>query len=116
MNCLIDNINCLNGVFTSTYSTLTVDYFCMPSFNINDIGMNDFFSYNVYSLIAFNLKSGWPILVGAGICAMIASLIFLIIINCCTGIVIWFFIAIAFGGCTGIGILFILQAKGVYIT
>ncbi len=56
------------------------------------------------------------VLVGAGVAAMISSLLFLVFIRCCAGIVIWFFIFVAVAGLETVGILFILEAKGVKIS
>ena len=115
VQCLPDGVNCLNGTYTTSYSTAPIEYFCLPNLAA-DFGINDFFGYNVYSLWAFNLNHGWPILIAAAVCTMGASLLFLILINCCTGILIWIFITIAFGGSLAVGILFILQAKGVHLS
>ena len=56
------------------------------------------------------------VLVGAGVAAMIASLLFLVFIRCCAGVVIWFFIFVAVAGLEVVGIFFILEAKGVNIS
>ena len=59
MNCLVDDVNCLVGTYNSTYAALGFEYFCMPTLNLDDVGLNNFLSYKIYSLWAFNLKQGW---------------------------------------------------------
>lgn len=53
------------------------------------------------------------VLIGAAVAAMIASILFLLLIRCCTGVIVWISISIAIIGMELVGILFILQAKGI---
>jgi hypothetical protein len=71
---------------------------------------------NILNAWAYDLNSGWLVLLSAAIIAMAASLFFLIVVRCCTGLIIWVFIIICLLGMELIGILFILQAKGINVS
>lgn len=55
------------------------------------------------------------VLVGAAVIAMVASLLFLLVIRCCSGGIIWVSIFICIVGLELVGILFILQSQGITI-
>lgn len=55
------------------------------------------------------------VLVGAAVIAMVASLLFLLVIRCCSAGIIWVFIFICIAGLELVGILFILQSQGISI-
>jgi len=82
---------------------------------VNGVDITSFFSYSSYSAWAFDLQTGYLILIGAAVAAMICSLLFLVIVRCCAGVIIWLAITACIGGLEVIGILFILQAKGIQI-
>lgn len=78
--------------------------------------MSDYFSSKIITVWAFDLLNGWPVLVGSFVVSIVMSIIFLLIIRCCVTVLIWIFIVIAFIGLELIGILFILEAKGINIS
>lgn len=71
---------------------------------------------NVYSAWATELQRGWPVLVGALVVAMIASLAYLLMMRCCSGVLVWISITVAVLGMVLIGILFILQSQGIKVS
>lgn len=54
-------------------------------------------------------------MIAASIVAIIASLLFLLFVRCCAGIVIWIVIFIAIVSLLGVGVLFILESQGIKI-
>jgi len=115
VSCLQDSVNCPHGTFFSAYDFVPFEIVCVKAVHVNGVDITSFFSYNSYSAWAFDLQAGYLILIGAAIAAMICSLIFLLIVRCCAGVMIWFAIAACISGLEIIGVLFILQAKGIQI-
>lgn len=54
-------------------------------------------------------------LVAAAVAAMLLSMIFFLVVRCCTGPIIWLAITIFIGGMITIGVFFILEAEGVTV-
>lgn len=77
--------------------------------------MSEYFNSRLITAWAFELSSGWPILLGAFGAAVLASIIFLLLIRCCVTAMVWIFVVIAVIGFEGIGILFILQSQGIHV-
>lgn len=120
VSCLPDGAHCVQNGTTSTitasYDTITFDYFCVPTISIANQDITQNINTNVLRAWALDLTVGWQILLGAAVLSMLSSLVFLCFVRCCTGIVIWITIFVCIVGMELIGILFILQAKGVDIS
>jgi hypothetical protein len=82
---------------------------------VNSQDLSQSFNKNVFSAWAVDMQRGWMVLAAAAGIAMVASLLFLLVIRCCSGAIIWVSIFICVGGLELIGILFVLQAKGTTI-
>ena len=104
VSCLVDNVNCKSGTYTSTTITFDFDNMCLPE----NKDISSFFNYNAYATWSYDLQKGYLVLVGAALVSMAASLCFLIVIRCCTGVIIWIAIVTCIGGLLVIGIFFIL--------
>jgi hypothetical protein len=116
VSCLKDSVGCLNGTITSNYTTSTFDTFCVPTTNVNNQDLSQILNTNIYSAWATDLRQGWIVLVSAAGIAMVASLLFLFALRCFSGFIIWVSIFICLLGMELIGIMFILQAKGINIS
>lgn len=115
LKCLTDDVKCFNGTIISTYATSNIDLFCLPTTNINSVDIFQQFNSNVFNAWATDLRLGWLVLVGAAVAAMILSLIFLTMMRFCGRCIIWVSITVCILGMALIGILFILQAKGIVL-
>jgi hypothetical protein len=80
------------------------------------VDVTSFFSGNTYTAWAFDIQAGYLILIGAAVAAMLASLLFLGVVRCCAGVMVWLAISICILGLEAVGVLFILQAKGIHIS
>lgn len=89
VSCLPDQSQCTNNTITSTYDTIQFDYFCVPSLSIANEDITQKLNTNVLRAWALDLTVAWQILIGAAIVSMVASMLFLCFVRCCTGIVIW---------------------------
>ena len=116
MACLNDGVNCQSGQITALYSTKTYDYYCLPTTTINNQDIWESLNQNVINAWAYDLHHGWVILLLSAFAAMAASIFFLLVVRCCTGLIIWIFIIISVIGMELVGILFILQAKGITVS
>jgi hypothetical protein len=115
VQCYNDSINC-NGSIKADYSTIAFDYYCVPIGSTNSQDIAQIINTNVFSAWALDLSKGWLVLASAAVVAMLASMVFLIFVRCCTGIVIWLAIIVCVAGMEVVGIFFILEAKGVNIS
>ncbi len=115
VTCLNDGINCNGSTITATYSTTSFQNYCIPTVKVDNQDISQVFSSNALTAWTVDLERGWMVLAGAAVIAMIASLLFLIVIRCCSGGIIWVSIFICITGLELVGILFILQAKGITI-
>jgi hypothetical protein len=88
----------------------------VPSTNINYQDLSQVLNTNVYSVWVTDLRAGWMVLVGAAVAAMIASLLFLCVVRCCSGCIIWTSIIICILGLEAVGIMFILQVNGIKVS
>lgn len=117
VTCLPDGVNCFstNPTITASYATTSFLNYCVPTFTVNNQDISQAFNSNAFTAWAVDLQRGWMVLVGAAVIAMVASLLFLLVIRCCSGGIIWISIFICIVGLELVGILFILQAKGISI-
>ena len=75
--------------------------------------MSNYFSYSAISEWAYDLVEGWMVLAAAAGSAIFLSLVFLLVVRICTVPIMWTVIGITILGLETVGILFILQAKGI---
>lgn len=92
-----------------------MDYFCLPTTNIDSVDIFQEFNTNAFNAWAADLRLGWYVLIGAAVSAMILSLIFLAFMRFCGRCIIWVSITVCILGMALVGILFILQATGTTI-
>jgi hypothetical protein len=98
----------MNSTITATYTTTSFLTFCVPTTTINNQDLAQAFNANVYSAWAIDLQRGWMVLAAAAGIAMVASMLFLLLIRCCTGVIIWASIFLCIVGMELVGILFVL--------
>jgi hypothetical protein len=115
VSCLTDNVNCNASTITASYSTTSFQNYCIPTVNVNSQDISQAFNSNALAAWTVDLQRGWMVLAGAAVIAMFASLLFLLVIRCCSGGIIWASIFICVAGLELVGILFVLQAKGITI-
>lgn len=116
--CLTDGIFCNSSILqaANTYPTTEFQNYCVPNANVNNQDISQILNTNVYSAWAVDLRQGYLVLIGAAVAAMIASLVFLLFIRCCSKVLIWSSIFVCVTGMELVGILFILEAKGINIS
>ena len=66
-----------------------------------------------YEEWAYDLREGWPVLLVAVFAAIVLALVFFVLVRLCAGPIIWIFIVLGILGMLAIGIIFLLQAKGI---
>ena len=112
VECLADGQLCITGLYSDTVETFDFDNYCVP-----DTGnISDFFNESAIESWASDLGRGWPVLLAAAAAAMILSMFFMLFVRCCAGVVIWVMIMIGVVGIELVGIMMILEAKGVNIS
>ena len=115
MSCLVDSVNCPAGTFSNTYKSFSFDYFCLPDGSVAGREISNYFSYSAISQWAYDLFEGWMVLAAAAGAGIFLSLVFLLVVRICTVGIMWTVIAIIILGTEAVGILFILEAKGIHI-
>lgn len=115
VSCLFDNTTCTSSTITSSYATTSFLNYCVPTLTVNNQDITQAFNSNALTAWAVDLQRGWMVLVGAAVIGMVASLLFLLVIRCCSGGIIWVSIFICIVGLELVGILFILQSQGISI-
>jgi len=115
-NCLADLVNCIGGTFTPTYTSFSLDHYCIPNTIGSDINLEVIFNFNSYEKWAYDLREGWVVLLVAVLAAIVLSLMFFVFVRLCTGPIIWLSIIVAVLGMLTVGIFFLLQAKGIVVS
>jgi len=113
--CLPDSVNCIGPNIMANYSTTSFQNYCIPTLVIDNQDLAQAFNSNLLSAWAIDMQRGWMVLAAAAVISMVASLLFLLVIRCCSGTIIWVSIFICVAGLELIGIMFILEAKGISI-
>lgn len=106
--CLLDKVNCVTSPYTNPVATFTFDFYCVPDLSVSGTNISLFFDYSAYESWVFDLQKGYLVLVGAALAAMVCSLVFLLVVRCCAGFIVWVAIAICCAGMEVIGIFFLL--------
>lgn len=112
VTCLPDGQYCVSGSYSQTMMTFEFSGICVPDAS----GISIFFSSDAMAVWAYDVQMGYPILIAAALFSMAASLLFLVVVRCCTGVVIWLAIAGSIGGSFAVGLLYILESQGVHIS
>ena len=85
---------CITGVFTNTVETFNFDNYCVPDTS----NISSFFDSNALKAWASDLSRAWYVLVVAAFAAVLLSLLFLVFVRCCAGVMIWMMIIVAILG------------------
>ena len=112
VSCLTDTSSCLNGTITPAYSSVALGNYCIPvSSNLEGI-----LDLNSFERWAFDIREGWVVLVVSLFVAIFLSFMFLLVVRWCAVPLIWLSIFLLISSTLTVGILFILEARGVTVS
>ena len=102
-------MNCpITGQITSSYDTFDIFIFCAPDQLGDGSSIAQDLGFSTVGQWAYDIQNGYPVLLIAVGVAIIMTFIYICLLRCCTGVLLWVSIVLLILGFIAVGVLIFL--------